>query len=354
MKVEALGSVPSATARFRRAIMSDTPQVLLSGFCDEASRSKRIDEQFSVFAALGLRYVSLRFVDVGTGIKNMVQLNDAELAIVVSKLDEYGLSVSSLGSPIGKVKLQDIDDGTQNIYRPFDEYLAHEVMRAAQVATRIGTRLVRGFSFYHPRGTDAEAAIDSVVPRLRSIAELFDQAGLSFGLEVEANLVGHTGGLMARLFHEVNHPAMFLIFDGGNLVTQGFSREEIFEQWQQMKPGLGWLHVKDHRAIRHSGDQGHWVDEAALTDFVTVDEGASGYEAIFSALASDMHSITARLVGRQIPGVFVDLEPHVRGGGQFGGYSGPDGMGIAHRSLCRMLRRCGLSYDERTQADLRA
>jgi hypothetical protein len=47
---------------------------------------------------------------------------------------------------------------------------------------------------------------------------------------------------------------------------------------------------------------------------------------------------------RGIPGVFLDLEPHVKGGGQFGGFSGPDGLGVALRGLCRVLDYVGIDY----------
>ena len=52
--------------------------------------------------------------------------------------------------------------------------------------------------------------------------------------------------------------------------------------------------------------------------------------------------------------MFVDLEPHVRGGGQFGGTSGPDGMGVALRGLCRVLDRVKVGYHLRDYADLLA
>ena len=42
-----------------------------------------------------------------------------------------------------------------------------------------------------------------------------------------------------------------------------------------------------------------------------------------------------------LPGLLLDLEPHVRGGGQFGGYSGADGMGIAARALVGLLDYLG-------------
>lgn len=40
---------------------------------------------------------------------------------------------------------------------------------------------------------------------------------------------------------------MVLIFDAGNIITQGFSAGEVFEQYLAMKPGLGWMHTKDYR-----------------------------------------------------------------------------------------------------------
>ena len=54
--------------------MSDRPQVVLSGFGDEAANHKTAVEQFAAFAALGLQYYSLRFVDVGSGVKNVMKL----------------------------------------------------------------------------------------------------------------------------------------------------------------------------------------------------------------------------------------------------------------------------------------
>jgi hypothetical protein len=44
----------------------------------------------------------------------------------------------------------------------------------------------------------------------------------------------------------------------------------------------------------------------------------------------------------------------VRGGGQFGGTSGPDGMGIALRSLCRVLDTAKIAYHLRDFDDLLA
>ena len=103
--------------------MPERPRVILSGFADEAADQKTAEQQFAAFAALGMQYYSLRFMDVGGGVKNVVNLTLAEVQKVRRLQDQYGLNVSSIGSPIGKVKLRDIEDGTKNAYVPFKKYL---------------------------------------------------------------------------------------------------------------------------------------------------------------------------------------------------------------------------------------
>src|SRR5262245_30906924 len=97
-----------------RAPNMDQPSVILSGFGDEAANQKTAEQQFAAFAAMGLTYYSLRFIDAGQGIKNVMQLSKAEITKIRHLEDQYDLNVATLGSPIGKVKLLDKDDGTKN------------------------------------------------------------------------------------------------------------------------------------------------------------------------------------------------------------------------------------------------
>ena len=328
------------------------PSVLLSGFADECANQKTLDQQFSAFAAMGLRYFSIRFLDAGNGVKNVMGIDESELETVKQKIDEYGLTVSSLGSPIGKVKLCDVDDGTSTPYRPFDEYIKEDVPRACELANALGTKLIRGFSFYHPKGSVLEDHFAQATDQVAQIANICDQHGLTYGLEVEANLIGQNGELLARMHQQVNNDAMVLIFDGGNLVTMGYSADEVFEQYQHMKPGLGWLHIKDFLNPK-SGIVDH-VDEEALKHFVPADIGDSGHEKIFNDLAEFLPELESRMKSRGVPGVFLDLEPHVKGGGQFGGFSGPDGFGVAMRALCRVCDATGIGYRLRDFSDIQS
>lgn len=333
--------------------MPKPPQVILSGFADEAANHKTAIEQFAAFAALGLQYYSLRFVDVGKGIKNVMDLTKSEITKLRHLEGEYGMNVASIGSPIGKVKLLDKKDGTKNRFVPFKKYLKSEVKKACELAHAFETKLIRGFSFYHPKGTDPWEHLPQAVDQLGEIAEMCHRSDLTFGLEIEANLVGQTGPLLAELHRRVNHPAMVTIFDGGNIISQGFDTAECVEQYEAMKPSIGWMHIKDYRDPNLRGRTAH-VDEDKLKNFVPADEGDSGHTQILQDFAEEIPKLERRLKRRGIPGVILDLEPHLKGGGQFGGFSGPDGMAVALKGLCRILDFVGIDYHLRDFDDVKA
>ena len=74
--------------------MADKPSVILTGFADEAANQKTVHQQFSAFAAIGLQYYTIRFIDAGAGVKNVMQLTRAEIRRILKLQDKYGLSVS--------------------------------------------------------------------------------------------------------------------------------------------------------------------------------------------------------------------------------------------------------------------
>ncbi|MCA9240854.1 MAG: sugar phosphate isomerase/epimerase [Planctomycetales bacterium] len=330
--------------------MPNPPQVILSGFADEAANNKTAVEQFAALAALGLEYYSLRFVDVGSGVKNVMELTKTEVARLRKLEDEFGMNVSSIGSPIGKVKLVDQEDGTANRYVPFAQYLKKDVARACELAHAFETKLIRGFSFYQPKGQDPWDYVPQAVDQLGQIAEACHRSDLTYGLEVEANLVGQSGQLLAELHRQVDHPAMVTIFDGGNLISQGYSNIECYAQYVEMKPSLGWMHIKDYHDPKLK--RGGHVQEDKLKNFVPAEIGDSAHELIFRDFREMLPKLEKKLQRRGIPGVFMDLEPHLKGGGQFGGFSGPDGFGVALRSLCRMLDASGIAYHLRDFEDV--
>ena len=113
------------------------------------------------------------------------------------------------------------------------------------------------------------------------------------------------------------------------------------------------MHVKDYRATRKKRPGDH-VDEAVDWNFVPANVGDSGHDLIFRELAGHLPKILKRLKKLGVPGYYVELEPHLKGGGQFGGFSGPDGMGVALAGLRRVLDYVGIDYHLRDFEDVRA
>jgi hypothetical protein len=127
----------------------------------------------------------------------------------------------------------------------------------------------------------------------------------------------------------------------------------VLAEFRAMAPGMGWLHIKDY----HHPEpvvRGEPIDEDMLANFVPADQGDSAHERLLLEFRRLLPKLQRKLRRRGIPGVFLDLEPHVKGGGQFGGFSGPDGMGVALRGLCRVLDYCRIDYHLRDFDDVKA
>lgn len=335
--------------------MSAGPSIILSAFADEAANSKTAIEQLSALAAIGLKYYSPRFVDVTGGgkVKHVTELDDEELTRLAKLNADYGLKITSIGSRLGKVKLVDVEDGTHNKYVPDAAYHAGDVAATIRSAGALDAKLIRGFSYYHPKGEDPAKYVQQAADRLGPIVDLCAKAGLVYGLEVEANLVGQNGRMLAALAKAVGRPNLVCIFDGGNISSQNLSPLDCLAEYRAMRESFGWMHIKDYRVDPNLVWTGV-VDEERLKNFVPCDVGDSGHELILRDLREHLPAIDAKMKKLGAPGVFLELEPHLKGGGQFGGFSGPDGMGVAVRSLCRMLDYLQIGYKLRDFDDIRA
>ena len=109
----------------------------LSAFADEISPD--LDVQLATLAAEAIRHVEFR----GVWGKNVLDLSDSEIGTVKAALTERGVRLSSIGSPIGKLKIT--DDFTPHLER---------FRRALQVAAMLDAPFVRIFSFFIPTGDD--------------------------------------------------------------------------------------------------------------------------------------------------------------------------------------------------------
>ena len=144
----------------------------ISCFADEISPD--INEQIRVMKSLGLKYVELRSV----WDKNVLDLSDEEVNKVKSLFDENGISVSSIGSPLGKV---DIDC-------EFETYL-DKLYRAIELAKVFGAKYIRIFSFYH-EGKTLDEIREKVMNRLEIMLGIAKRNGIILCHENEADIYG--------------------------------------------------------------------------------------------------------------------------------------------------------------------
>ncbi|MGE3313854.1 MAG: sugar phosphate isomerase/epimerase family protein [Planctomycetaceae bacterium] len=334
--------------------MSQNPEALISAFADEAAIRKTAIEQMSALAAIGLRYYSPRFIDVDASgtVKHVTELSKAEFKTLRGMHAEYGMSVTSIGSRVGKVKLLDQADKSHNKFVPFKQYLKGDVAATIRTALELETKLIRGFSFYHPLGEDPKPYLAQAADQIGEIVELCAKEGLVYGLEIEPNLVGQSGSTLAALAKRIKHPNLVLVFDGGNVAAQNKNPVECYHEYLEMKPYLGWMHIKDY-AIDPDLEWTGVVDENRLKNFVPANVGDAGHELVLRDLRNEIPKIEKKVKKLGVPGFFLETEPHLKGGGQFGGFSGPDGMGVAVRALCKVLDYVGIDYHLRDFDDIR-
>ena len=145
---------------------------VLSAFADEAGNSAQ--EQIKALVENEISYIEPRNID-GKGI---LTLTDEELRSFKSKLDENGIRVNSLGSPIGKYPID----------KPLEDHLV-DLKKAFNACKLLKTDKIRMFSFFVEQNALKENR-DEVVRRLQVMAEMADKEGILLCHENESRIFG--------------------------------------------------------------------------------------------------------------------------------------------------------------------
>lgn len=111
-------------------------RIKISGFADEISDNLNV--QVESLKKLGFSYVEMRGVDGN----NLIFHDDKKISEIKKKLDDNGIKLSSLGSPLGKI-------GITDAFQPhFDAF-----KRACEIAHKMECKNIRLFSYYLPENT---------------------------------------------------------------------------------------------------------------------------------------------------------------------------------------------------------
>jgi sugar phosphate isomerase/epimerase len=273
---------------------------VLSGFADEISPD--LDEQLAVLADESISHLELRSVWSA----NVADLDSAQLARLRRRIEESGVRVSCIGSPIGKI----------GVDAPLEPEL-ERLRRVADVADQLGTTLVRVFSFFIPQGQDPQLYRAQVIDRMRALADLAAERGLVLAHENEKKIYGDRPQRCADLIASVGSPALRATFDAANFVQCGVRPHS--EGYELLRPHLVYVQIKD--ALMATGavvPAGQGDGEVAETLAALRDSGFQGY---------------------------LSLEPHLAMAGSFGGFSGPDGFRLACRALKDLLADLSVPWE---------
>jgi sugar phosphate isomerase/epimerase len=271
----------------------------LSGFSDE------IDQDFAtqceVVTGLGLQYIEIRSA-WGT---NILDLDADQLATVQQLLTQHGLRVSSIGSPIGKIKITDD-------FAPHLERMRH----AAEVARLLEAPYLRLFSFFIPEGDDPDDHRDEVIARMRAIAEVAEEAGVVAVHENEKEIFGDIPRRCLDVVTTVDSPNLKLAWDPANYVQCGV--KPFSEGYADLRPHTVYIQIKD----------------ALFADSSVVVAGAGDGEV----------PETIRALREDGFDGFFSLEPHLATQNALGGFSGADLWTQAHAAFTDILRSEGIAY----------
>ena len=108
---------------------------ILSAFADEAGSA--VSEQIKALQENGMTHLEVR----GVNGKNIVDLTLEEAKELKKELDDGGISVWAIGSPLGKISVG-------------DEFAPHldKMKHTLELADILGTTHIRMFSFFCPKG----------------------------------------------------------------------------------------------------------------------------------------------------------------------------------------------------------
>jgi 3-dehydroshikimate dehydratase len=276
--------------------------IRLSAFADEIAVD--LEEQVEVLLSENIHYIEFRSA---WGI-NVLDLTDQQLVQAGRIFEMNGLSVATIGSPVGKVPID----------APFGEHF-QRFERALTVARVLGTSSIRIFSFYPPsnpgeRSNPVEWR-DEVFRRLREFTMLAREAGVVLLHENEKDIYGDIIARNVDLLRSIDDQYFRSVLDPANyLQCQQIPYPDAYEA---TRPWLASVHVKDVRA------------DGTLS---VAGEGEAHWPELLQRLRQDGYQ------------GFLALEPHLAAAAKYQGFSGPDLFRQAAQALKRLLAAMNWDY----------
>ncbi|MDO4357334.1 MAG: TIM barrel protein [Clostridia bacterium] len=196
----------------------------ISAFADEAGGA--LDVQLAALKRNGISQIEMRMVDG----RNASHMTAAEAVAVRARLDAAGVTLSSLGSPFGKIFA---DEDFEPHYQQF--------LQGLKLCRILGAQRMRVFSFYIPKGTAPGDWRGEVLRRLRRMLDAADEWGIRLLHENEKGIYGDTAARCADLLDAFGG-RLGCIFDPANFIQCG---EKPLENFALLRERVEYMHIKD-------------------------------------------------------------------------------------------------------------
>lgn len=197
--------------------------IKIFAFADEADSS--IDGQIKVMIRNNLNGLEIRGVDR----QNVSDISVEKAKEVKTKLDDAGLITWSIGSPIGKININ-------------DDFSAHKdkFKHTLEIAKILNSDNMRIFSFYMPENEKAEKYRNQVIEYLSEMCEIAKPYNINLCHENEKGIYGDIEDRCLEIFKAV--PELKGIFDPANFVQCDV---DTLKAWELLKEHIYYMHIKD-------------------------------------------------------------------------------------------------------------
>ncbi len=202
-------------------------ELRIYAFADEADPT--LEGQIAAMKRNSLAGLEIRSVDG----ENVSDISVDKAKVIRARLEAEGLSIWSIGSPIGKIHIATGD------------FEAHKekFKRTLEIANVLGAENLRLFSFYMPEGKAPAIYKNEVIDRLGALATLAVGSGVILCHENEKGIYGDNAARCLDLLEAV--PLIRAVFDPANFVQCG---QDTVEAWEMLNPYVKYLHIKDAAA----------------------------------------------------------------------------------------------------------
>lgn len=198
-------------------------KLILSAFADEYADN--LKEQCEALNKFCIEYIELR----GVNGKNVSVLTENEVKETKKILDDFGIKVSSIGSPLGKIDIKGDLNGHYETAK-----------RVYETANILGAKNVRIFSFYS-KETPFDKCKSEVYAGLEKLVDLSDDTGLTLCHENEARIYGESPEKCFEIA-EYFGGRIKCVFDMGNFVLDGY---EPLSAYKLLFDYIEYFHIKD-------------------------------------------------------------------------------------------------------------